>query len=159
MGQDRDVAEDTAGTDRCLSFLVRHAWLSMRTVVAEALAEHGLSVAQFATLLKLDEEPGMTVADVARTMSSARQSANQLLAGLERSGLVERRPHPRDRRAQQTFLTVGGRERLHAAIPAVRAVEASLEQGFSAGEREVARAWLQRMAGAASPGEEEIPTV
>jgi DNA-binding MarR family transcriptional regulator len=152
------VTEDTAGTEGCLSFLVRHAWLSMRTVVAQALAEHGLSVAQFATLMKLDEEPGMTVADVARTMSSARQSANQLLAGMERSGLIERRPHPRDRRAQQNFITDAGRERLHAAIPAVQAVEADLEKSFSAREREVVRTWLGRMAGAAASSEEEIPT-
>lgn len=152
------MTEDTAGTEGCLSFLVRHAWLSMRTVVAEALAEHGLSVAQFATLMKLDEEPGMTVADVARTMSSARQSANQLLAGMERSGLIERRPHPRDRRAQQTFITDAGRERLHAAIPAVQAVEADLEKSFSARERDAVRTWLLRMAGAAASSEEEIPT-
>jgi DNA-binding MarR family transcriptional regulator len=153
------VTEDTAGTEWCLSFLVRHAWLSMRTVVAEALAEHGLSVAQFATLMKLDEEPGITVADLARTMSSARQSTNQLLAGMERAGLIERRPHPRDRRAQQIFISEAGRNRLHAAIPAVQAVESDLEKSFSAGERGVARAWLLRMAGAAAVGEEEIPTV
>jgi DNA-binding MarR family transcriptional regulator len=153
------VTEDTIGTQGCLSFLVRHAWLSMRTVVAEALAAHGLSVAQFATLMKLDEQPGITVADLARAMSSARQSANQLLAGMERSGLIERRPHPRDRRAQQTFITDAGRERLRAAIPAVQEVEAVLQEGFSAHEREVARTWLLRMAGAATSSEEEIPTV
>lgn len=153
------MIEDTAGTEGCLSFLVRHAWLSMRTVVAEALAEHGLSVAQYATLMKLDEESGLTVADLARTMSSARQSANQLLAGVERAGLVERRPHPRDRRAQQIFITAAGRQRLRAATPAVQAVEANLEKGFSAREQEVVRTWLQRMASAATSSEEEIPTV
>jgi DNA-binding MarR family transcriptional regulator len=153
------VTAEPAGTEWCLSFLVRHAWLSMRTVVAEALAEQGLSVAQYATLMKVDEAPGLTVADLARTMSSARQSANQLLAGLERTGLIERRPHPRDRRAQQIFLTEAGRERLHAAHPAVQAVETELESGFSAGEREVAREWLQRMANAAGAGDEEIPTI
>lgn len=147
-------------TEECLSFLVRHAWLGMRTVVAEALAEYELSVAQYATLMKLDEEPGLTVADVARTMSSARQSANELLAGLERAGLVERRAHPRDRRAQQNFLTDAGRARLRAAGPAVQAVEAKLEAGFSERERQIVRAWLMRMADAAAAfGPEEIPTV
>jgi DNA-binding MarR family transcriptional regulator len=153
------VIADTGGTEQCLSFLVRHAWLSMRTAVAGALAEHGLSVAQYASLMILDEEPGITVADVARKVSSARQSANEMLAGLERSGLIERRPHPRDRRAQQIFLTEPGRERLRAANPTVRAAEAALEAGFSPSERAVARAWLLRMANSTPmPGAEEIPT-
>jgi DNA-binding MarR family transcriptional regulator len=153
------VTDQPPDTQACLSFLVRHAWLSMRTVVAEALAEHGLSVAQYATLMKLDESPGLTVADLARTMSSARQSANQLAAGMERAGLIERRPHPRDRRAQQIFITEAGRKSLHAAGPAVQTVEAELESGFPAADRAVVRTWLQRMAGAAAAGEEEIPTV
>jgi DNA-binding MarR family transcriptional regulator len=50
----------------CLTFLVRHAWLSMRTVVAGVLAEHELSVAQYGTLTMLAEQPGITVAEVAR---------------------------------------------------------------------------------------------
>jgi DNA-binding MarR family transcriptional regulator len=149
---------DNAGTEWCLSFLVRHAWLSMRTVVAGALAQHGLSVAQYASLMILDEAPGLTVADVARKVSSARQSANEMLTGLERSGLIERRPHPRDRRAQQIFLTEAGRERLRAANPSVQAVEAELEAGFSPSEQAVARAWLVRMAEATTPTPEEIPT-
>lgn len=150
---------ETGGTAGCLSFLVRHAWLSMRTVVAEALAGQGLSVAQYATLLIVEEAPGLTVADLARKMSSARQSTNEMLSGLERAGLVERRPHPRDRRAQQTFLTQAGRDRLLAANPAVQAVEAELENSFSAREREVVRAWLGRMAETRAGSAEEIPTV
>ena len=145
-------------SEHSLSFLVRHAWLSMRTVVAGALSEHELSVAQYGTLLKLEEEPGVTVADVARMVGSARQSANEMLAGLERSGLVERRSHPRDRRAQQIFLTDAGRERLAAATPAVQEAEEQLEAEFSAADRAAVRAWLTRMSQAASPSDEEFST-
>ncbi|MFF5290270.1 MarR family winged helix-turn-helix transcriptional regulator [Paractinoplanes globisporus] len=142
----------------CSTFLVRHAWLSLRGVVAEALVRHDLSVAQFASLLMLDEVPGLSVADVARKVSTARQSANEMLGGLERAGLVERRPHPSDRRTQQIFLTDAGRQRLAEALPTVQAVEARLAAGFSPDEIAVVNAWLHRMteAGAAS---EEIPTL
>ena len=37
----------------CSTFLVRHAWLALRGVVAEALVQHDLSVAQFASLMLL----------------------------------------------------------------------------------------------------------
>ena len=131
--------------DGCSTFLVRHAWLALRGVVAEALVQHDLSVAQFASLLILDEAPGMSVADVARKVSTARQSANEMLAGLERAGLVERRPHPSDRRSQQIYLTDAGRRRLSEAMPTVQAVEARLAAGFTAEELAVVNAWLERM--------------
>jgi DNA-binding MarR family transcriptional regulator len=144
----------------CVTFLVRHAWLSMRTVVAAELAEHGLSVAQYGTLLMLDTdaEPGASIAEVARKVGSARQSANELIAGMERAGLVERRAHPRDRRSQQVFLTGAGRDRLAAATPAVRRVEAQLEAEFSDADRAAARSWLHRMVSSAIPSTEERPT-
>lgn len=145
--------------EACSTFLVRHAWLSLRGVVAEALVEHDLSVAQFASLLLLRESPGMSVADVARKVSTARQSANEMLGGLERAGLVERRQHPTDRRSQQIFLTGPGRDRLEAALPTVQAVEDRLAAGFSAADLAVVSAWLHRMADASSGINEEIPTI
>ncbi|GAA4258031.1 MarR family winged helix-turn-helix transcriptional regulator [Dactylosporangium darangshiense] len=145
--------------DACSTFLVRHAWLSLRGVVAEALVQHELSVAQFASLLMLDESPGLSVADVARKVSTARQSANEMLGGLERAGLVERRPHPTDRRSQQIFLTDAGRARLGEAVPTVRAVEARLAAGFSPDEIAVVNAWLRRMTEAITSEGEEIPTL
>jgi hypothetical protein len=71
---------------------------------------------------------------------------------------VERRPHPSDRRTQQIFLTAAGRQRLAEAVPTVQAVEARLAAGFTADEIAVVNAWLQRMTGAAAPGD-EIPTL
>ncbi|MER7002380.1 MarR family transcriptional regulator [Dactylosporangium sp. NPDC000555] len=148
-----------AALEPCSTFLVRHAWLALRGVVAEALVQHDLSVAQFASLRMLDESPGLSVADVARKVSTARQSANEILGGLERAGLVERRPNPSDRRSQQIFLTEAGRVRLGEAMPTVEAVEARLAAGFTPEELAVVNAWLVRMTEAATGGGEEIPAL
>jgi DNA-binding MarR family transcriptional regulator len=129
----------------CVTFLVRHAWLSMRSALAVALEEHGLSVQQYGTLLCVREEPGLTVAEVGRVVGTTRQSANELIVGMERAGLVERRPNPQDRRTQQVHLTPGGERRLAAANPAVRKVEEELEASFSAADRASVRAWLAHM--------------
>jgi DNA-binding MarR family transcriptional regulator len=128
--------------DGCVTFLVRHAWLSMRSVLAEALDEHGLSVQQYGTLLCVRKEPGLTVADVGRVVGTTRQSANELLTGMERAGLVERRPNPKDRRTQQIHLTEAGAGKLAEATPAIRKVEDELEASFSKTDRATARAWL-----------------
>ena len=147
--------------DACSTFHVRHAWLSLRGLVADELTGHQLSVAQFASLLMLEKSPGLTVADVARAVSTARQSANEMLGGLEQAGLVERRPHPTDRRSQQVFLTEAGRARLAEALPTVQALEARLSAGFTPEQLAVVDAWLTRMIQAASvPGApEEIATI
>jgi len=129
----------------CVTFLVRHAWLSMRSAVAVALAEHELSVPQYGTLLILNDQPGRSIAEIARKVGTARQSANELITGMERAGLIERQPNPEDRRSQLVYLTEGGKARLAAATPAVREVEAGLEADFSAADRAAARTWLQRM--------------
>ncbi|MEV6411107.1 MarR family transcriptional regulator [Kribbella sp. NPDC051718] len=129
----------------CVTFLVRHAWLSMRSAVAVALAEHDLSVQQYGTLLVLRELPGQTIAEVGRKVGTARQSANELITGMERSGLLERRPNPSDRRTHQIYLTPTGHSRLAEATPKVRAVEEDLESTFSPTDRATARAWLARM--------------
>jgi DNA-binding MarR family transcriptional regulator len=133
-------------TEICLSFLVRQAWLTMRAAVEDALAEHGLSVAQYATMLVLDEHPGASISDVARAVASTRQSANELVTGMQRAGLVERRPHPQDRRSQEIRLTPSGRERLAAARPVVHAAEMALEGDLGGDTRAEARAWLTRIA-------------
>ncbi|MEJ3745963.1 MarR family transcriptional regulator [Actinomycetes bacterium KLBMP 9797] len=151
--------EPVTADQYCSTFLVRHAWLSMRSVVAEALTAHGLSVAQFASLLLLAEEPGMSVAELARKVSTARQSANEMLGGLERAGLIERRPHPQDRRSQQIFLTPAGEERLAAAGPEVKAVEDRLSAGFTPDNLAVVEAWLNHMAAASTRAAEDLPTL
>jgi DNA-binding MarR family transcriptional regulator len=130
----------------CLSFLVRQAWLTMRSAIEDALVEYELSVAQYATMLVLDEQPGASVSDVARAVASTRQAANQLISGMQRAGLVERRPHPNDRRSQEIRLTAVGQERLAAARPVVHARENSLEGDLGHDARVAARAWLARMA-------------
>jgi len=88
------------------------------------------------------------VAEVGRVVGTTRQSANELIAGMERADLVERRPNPKDRRTQQVHLTPGGERRLAEAAPAIRKVEEDLEASFTATDRATARAWLAHMVSA-----------
>ena len=52
----------------------------------------------------------MTTADLARASSMKPQSMGTILAALERDGLVQRRPHPTDRRQIEFGLTADGAE-------------------------------------------------
>ena len=132
--------------DGVVSFAVRHVWLGMRAAIEDELAEFGLTVPQFATLMMLDGTPGLSVAEVARLCGTTRQSANEMVAGLEARGLVERAPHPADRRAHQLHATAAGREMFQKARPAVRSREDELEAGLSPEVRRAAREWMAALA-------------
>ncbi|WP_242910513.1 MarR family winged helix-turn-helix transcriptional regulator [Actinomadura terrae] len=132
-----------AGT---LAFAVRTVWFHMRAAIGEELKAFGLSTAQYATLMMTQAHPGMSVADIARHVASTRQAANEMLAGLEAQGLVERHPNPSDRRSHQIHITDSGRERLAEARVAVARREAELEAAFTSEQRSAARDWLDGVA-------------
>ncbi|ACU69277.1 transcriptional regulator, MarR family [Catenulispora acidiphila DSM 44928] len=137
---------DKLGEDGVVSFAIRHVWLGMRAVIEDELTEFGLTVPQFATLMMLDSSPGLTVAEVARACGTTRQSANEMVAGLESRGLVERAAHPTDRRAHQLHATEAGLEMYAKARPAVRRREEELEAGLSPQVRQAAREWMAAIA-------------
>jgi DNA-binding MarR family transcriptional regulator len=139
-------ASDKFGEDGVISFAVRHVWLGMRAAIEDELTEFGLTVPQFATLMMLDGAPGLTVAEVARLCGSTRQSANEMVAGLESRGMVERTPHPTDRREHQLHATEAGLELVRKARPAVRRREDELEAGLSPQVRQAAREWMAALA-------------
>ena len=134
-----------------LAFQVRRTWLSMRAALDIELKTFELSTSQYATLMILKEAPGCSPSDVARAVATTRQAANEMLANLERDDLIERRPHPSDRRSQQLFLTTAGQRRLAKARIAVAQREAELEAGFTESQRTAVRAWLEGVSGACNP--------
>lgn len=129
-----------------LSFLVRSTWLGMCAVLNAELKAYGLSTSQYATLMIVDEHPGLSSSEIGRKVASSRQAAAEMLAGLERDGLIRRAPHPTDRRAQRIHPTDLGRDRLAEARVAVARREADFEAGFTEEERKAVRAWMAGIA-------------
>ncbi|MGV9614250.1 MarR family winged helix-turn-helix transcriptional regulator [Nocardia xishanensis] len=131
-----------------LTFFVRKVWLNMRAAIGEELKEFGLSTSQYATLMMTAAQPGMSVADIAREVASTRQAANEMIGGLEKEGLIERRPHPTDRRTHQIQVTEAGMRRYAAARVAVARREAELEADLTPVQRKAIREWMSGIADA-----------
>jgi DNA-binding MarR family transcriptional regulator len=110
------------------------------------LREHGLSTAQYAVLTVLAREPGVSGAELARGCNISPQAMNGILVTLERDDLVERHPHPTHGRILQVTLTEEGERRLTAARPAVDALEARVEEGYSEKQLALLRDWLVAVA-------------
>ena len=88
---------------------------------------------------------GITVSELAHLARVRKQTMAQAVEQLERSGYVERRPHPRDQRARLVLLTARG-----ASVPPVtHAAAAGVEEHWakltSPGEVEALRASLLRL--------------
>jgi DNA-binding MarR family transcriptional regulator len=74
-------------------------------------------------LVPLYEEDGLRMGEIARRARLSKQTMTTMIRLLERDGLVERRPDPRDGRAYQIFLS----PRAHALRPVAAAALADLE--------------------------------
>ena len=85
---------------------------AMRTYIDQRAREHGMTRAQWGVLARLERREGMTQAEMAGALEIQPISLVRLLDRLCLHGLVERRPHPRDRRANRLYLTQEGRAAL-----------------------------------------------
>src|SRR6476659_5194871 len=125
------IGEGYRGTEGHIGYLLRQAWNAFHGEMESALREHGLTGAQFAVLSVLARDPGLSGADLARACNTTPQAINGVLATVERAELGERRAHPTHGRILQASLTRAGEQRLAAAAPAVRAVEARIAEDLS----------------------------
>jgi DNA-binding MarR family transcriptional regulator len=100
--------------------------------LAAALREHGATVAHYGVLALLDEQPGLSNADLARRAFVTPQSMNQTLRELEDKAWVTRRPHPGHGRIRPAGLTRDGRTVLRACQQAAGAIEEQMLAGLSA---------------------------
>lgn len=128
----------TAGRDATSSpgYLLKRAQDALHAAMAVALREHGATLPQYAVLTALDEEPGLSNADLARRAFVAPQTMNQVLRELEGKRWVERHPHPGHARILQAKLTPDGRAVLRACHQAVDAIQERMLSGLDAASRQ-----------------------
>jgi DNA-binding MarR family transcriptional regulator len=124
-------------------YLIKRAQAALHAALAPALRQHGATIAQYAVLTVLDEEPGLSNADLARLAFLTPQTMNQTLRGLEDKHWVTRRPHPGHARILQAGLTQEGRAVLRACHAAADAIEEQMLAGLSPEDRRQLEAALR----------------
>ncbi len=97
----------------------------------------GFAPGQFPVLLELWSEEGLTQKQLLDRMDIEQATMANTLARMERDGLIVRRKHPTDKRAQQIFLTDKARQMETAAKEAALAADQSHFSGFRHFEREL----------------------
>ena len=98
------------------------------------IAPLGLAPAQFMTLLELWDGDGLTQAELTDRLDVEQATMANTLGRMERDGLIDRTPHPEDRRAQLVWLTDKSRALERPAKQAAQSVNTAALQGLKKGD-------------------------
>lgn len=84
------------------------------------LEKFTLTVPRYYALTHIANEPGISPSLLSRRMFCDKSNITRLIQGLENDGLIERRPHEKDGRAQRIYLTDSGADLHEQAASAHR---------------------------------------
>lgn len=98
---------------RDLLFLLHDVARLLRVDADKRARAHGMTRAQWAILIWLDRQPGITQKELSELLEVEPITVARLIDRLEARGMVERRPDPRDRRIWRLHLRPPAHEVLH----------------------------------------------
>lgn len=104
----------------------------------------GLTIKQWILLTALWREDGLTVGELAVYYKASEPSTSNLIARMEKKGLLERRHDKLDRRQVKVFLTAEG-EKLSHLIDFYNEVNEALLVGFDEAEKAQLSSMLERL--------------
>ncbi|MBX3490614.1 MarR family transcriptional regulator [Parvibaculum sp.] len=119
--------------ERTTGFLLRDNSRLMRIAFTERVS--GLTQAQWGALARLSRHQGLNQVGLADLLEVQPITVARLIDKLAALGLVERRPDPKDRRAQQLFLTDKAQPLLDQMWDAGDEILDAAYSGFSEQER------------------------
>jgi DNA-binding MarR family transcriptional regulator len=117
-----------------LGYQVNHLARLMALALRDRIAAHGVTPGQFAQLLALYEEDGLTQAELCTRVGIEQPTMASTLARMERDGLVERVPDPHDRRRSLVHLTPRARAFEDELVAAAQEVNDEATTGLTPAE-------------------------
>jgi DNA-binding MarR family transcriptional regulator len=110
MGDAPEV--DTAYLETLLGYNARRAALTIIALFLRRMAPYDLRPVDFSVLTVIAHNPGVTSRQICAALDILPPNLVGMVKALHKRGLIERQPHPTDRRAQGLHLTLAG-QRLH----------------------------------------------
>ena len=103
--------------DHCLCLHAQRAARALARRFDDAFRPLSLTNGQFSLMMALNRPEPPTMGSLAAFLAMDRTTLTAALKPLERRGLVEVRPNPKDRRSRVMTLTPSGRKLLARAVP------------------------------------------
>lgn len=127
-----------------LGFDIKSTEVALMGRKAALLREVDLTVAQYAALLTLRDNPGISGAGIARACLVTPQAAAAVLKTLEAKGLVQRESDDWNRTTRPTRLTATGTRVLKDADARASGIEQKVHDALTATERATLRLLLEK---------------
>jgi MarR family transcriptional regulator for hemolysin len=124
------------GPDAFVGFWINLASRTIVRVLDARLRPHGFAISYLPVLRALAEGVSLSQKDLARVARVEQPTMAEMLARMERDGLVERGPNPDDRRGSLTSLSRMARTRFRKAREIIVEGEREALAGFT--EQEIA---------------------
>ncbi|MBO9046508.1 winged helix DNA-binding protein [Curtobacterium flaccumfaciens pv. flaccumfaciens] len=131
--------------------LMRWIGWAQRKGAEEWVRERDLTHEQSFVLGYLQEHPGAIQRDVAEATRTSAASVSSLLQGLERRGLIERRPDATNGRTKTVHATQAGIDLIAGFTYAMVALDDSLLAPLDEDERDTLRRLLQKVTAELAP--------
>jgi len=98
---------------RRLPILLRRAWYGLNQAFRRRIAHTGVTPDQFTAMRTLSEHEatGLTQSELTKQMASDPNTIASLVERMEKSGLIERGAHEKDRRAYRLRLKAAGKKK------------------------------------------------
>lgn len=122
--------------DERIGNVIKRAEQAVIAAKTAVLRPFGLTVPQYAALVALAEQPGISGARLARLCGVSAQAMNGVIGLLEQRGLIRREPSPDHGRVLLARLTRAGHALLRSADARAVAVERRLAAAYTGAERE-----------------------
>ncbi|HEX8933032.1 MAG TPA: MarR family winged helix-turn-helix transcriptional regulator [Pseudonocardiaceae bacterium] len=113
-----------------LGYQVNYLARLLAHALRERIESLGVVPGQFAQLLALYEQDGLTQAELCAQVEIEQPTMAKTLSRMQRDGLIDRVPDPADGRRSLVMLTPRARELEHELVSAAHAVNAAAIQGL-----------------------------
>ncbi|MEN6542069.1 MarR family winged helix-turn-helix transcriptional regulator [Parvibaculum sp.] len=133
--------------DLGIGFLIGDSSRMLRRIFNDRIAPLGLTQAQWRALVHLSRNEGLNQVSLADLLDVQPITVARLIDKLVAAGLVERRPDPKDRRAQRLFLTEQAAPLLEQIWDVAEDIYGTILGGFARSEVETLAGLLERLRG------------
>lgn len=149
----RDAADDTPVVDQVdtrfletlLGYNARRAALAVIEVFLERMAPYRLRPVDFSVLSLVVHNAGITSRQLCSALGILPPNLVPLVGTLEKRGLIERKPHPRDGRATGLHPTAAGRKLMGEAEKAAARLESEMAAHLTPGEHKTLLRLLRKI--------------
>jgi DNA-binding MarR family transcriptional regulator len=129
-----DIGIDTSYLESLLGYNARRAALAVIGVFLQRMAPFGLRPVDFSVLTLIAHNPGITSRQLCAALDILPPNLVGMIKSLDQRGLIERRPHPTDRRAQGLHVSSAGKKLQKAAQATATQLESDVASRLTAQE-------------------------